>query len=69
MKAGLDEHAAPVIGGAEVAAFEERVDGGGGVGRKIGHRGGVFVEDSPDWRGGGLARAVTNADHPGSGSG
>ena len=32
-------------------------------------RSGVIVEDLPDWRGAGLARAVTKADHPGSGSG
>jgi len=55
--------------GVDVAAFEERLDGGGGVGRKTGHRGGVIVEDLPDWRGAGLARAVSKADHPGSGSG
>jgi len=54
--------------GVEVAAFEERLDGGGDCGRHAGHAGGVIVENLPDRRGAGLARAVSNADHPGSGS-
>jgi hypothetical protein len=54
--------------GVEVAALEERVDGGGGFAGEAGQLCRVIVEHLRDGRGAGLAGAVADADHLGNGS-
>jgi hypothetical protein len=54
--------------GVEVTAVEEGADGRGGLGGEAGVLCRVVVENLPDGRGAGLAGAVADAHHRGSGS-